>query len=64
LLLFKRTGLSSQHPHGGSQPSVAPVPEHPIASSDLHRHQACKHKYSHNLHTNKMSYTNLRLLNI
>lgn len=32
--------LGSQHTHHGSQPSGTPVPEEPMPSSDLQRHQA------------------------
>jgi hypothetical protein len=34
-------GFSSQNPHGGSQPSVTPVPGDMTFSSDLHVH--CTH---------------------
>jgi hypothetical protein len=35
------TAFISQHPHGGSQPSVTTVPGYPVPSSGLHRQGAC-----------------------
>lgn len=32
--------FSSQHPHGGSKPSVTPVLQNLVPSSDLFKHQA------------------------
>lgn len=40
LLFLQKPGISSRHPHGSSQMSVTPVPEGPIHSSDVFRHQA------------------------
>ena len=45
--------FNSQHPHGGSQLSVTPVPENPMPSSDPHRHQihvVHTHTFSQNVH--------------
>lgn len=36
----KGSRFNSQHPHGGSQPSVTPVLRDPTPSSGLHRNQA------------------------
>ena len=38
--LAEGLGFGSQHPHGGSQPSLSPVPGNPILSSDLLGYQA------------------------
>lgn len=37
--LSEDLGFGSQHPHGGSQLSVTPVPGDLMASSDLHGYQ-------------------------
>ncbi|MEJ1279840.1 zinc finger protein 239 [Cricetulus griseus] len=38
--------FSSQHPHGGPQPSITPVLGDPVTSSDLHNETACQNVQS------------------
>ena len=38
---FREPRFYPQHPHGGSQPSVAPDPGDPMASSGFYRNQTC-----------------------
>jgi hypothetical protein len=40
-------GPGSQHPHGGSQPFVSPVPGNLTSSSDLFGHCTYEHIYTH-----------------
>lgn len=49
---FRRTWFGSQHPQGGSQPSITPVPRGPISSSGLTYKHANAYTYTRNkIHT-------------
>jgi hypothetical protein len=47
--------FNSQHPHGGSQPPVIPVPGYPMSFLDLQRHRAHRHKFKQNIHICKIN---------
>lgn len=49
----RRPRFGSQHPYGGSQPSLSPVPTDLMPSSGLHGHQAhtwCTHMHASKTH--------------
>jgi hypothetical protein len=49
---LRGTKLDSQQPHGGSQPSVTPVPGDPVPSTyALHKHDAHTSMQSKHTHT-------------
>ena len=57
---YRGPRFNSLHPHGGSQPSITPVPGDPMPSSNLQGHQAHMwqtYTYRQNIHTHtKINY--------